>query len=42
MGGDFKSISLLEFYSDWLETLEKYSWHAVLLYIKSYEKKRFF
>ena len=34
MGEDFENISLLEFYSDWLETLGKYSWHVVLLYKK--------
>ena len=42
MGGDFKSLFLLEFYSDWLETLGKYSWHIVLLYTKLWKKKNDF
>ena len=42
MGGDFKNLSLLEFYFDWFEILKKYSCHVVLLYKKNMKKIDFF
>ena len=40
MGGNFKSLSLLEFYSDWLESLGNYSRHVVLLYKELLKKPK--
>ena len=40
LGGDFKNLSLLEFYSSWLETLGKYYW-MLYYYIKIMKKSIF-